>query len=184
MSHRFAILDGVKVAVVTQRLEAKDYVDIHAMILAGLTLPEMLAAASAIYEDEFNPLVALKAIAYHEDLAPGDLSAGARRDLSSAVKSVDARHLPVITATAVGKTDDRAGAPRPNCSRWRAGSSGSSRRRRRSRIGIRFLAYLMTYGTWRTSPSPAATSPRAISAMRSRTRRRGSSTRDPGPTGT
>jgi len=87
-------LGGAKVAVVTQRAEAKDYIDVHALIAAGITLPEMLAAASAIYEGEFSPLVALKALAYHDDLH--DLSAGARRDLVSAIKAVDVRRLPAV----------------------------------------------------------------------------------------
>jgi len=87
-------LGGAKVAVVTQRAEAKDYIDVHALISAGVTLPEMLAAAGAIYEDEFSPLVALKALAYHEDLH--GLSAGARRDLIAAIKAVDVRRLPAV----------------------------------------------------------------------------------------
>lgn len=87
-------LGGAKVAVVTQRAEAKDYIDVHALIAAGITLTEMLASASAIYEGEFSPLVALKALAYHDDLH--DLSAGARRDLISAIKAVDLRRLPAI----------------------------------------------------------------------------------------
>jgi hypothetical protein len=90
-------LGGVKVAVVTQRAEAKDYFDIHALIHAGVALPEMLAAAGVIYEDEFNPLVALKALAYHADLATDDLSEGARRDLLSAIRSVDLARLPAIS---------------------------------------------------------------------------------------
>jgi hypothetical protein len=89
-------LGGVKVAVVTQRAEARDYVDIHAMIRAGLTLHEMLAAANVIYEGEFNPLVALKALAYHDDLSAADLTEDARRDLAAAVASVNASRLPSI----------------------------------------------------------------------------------------
>jgi hypothetical protein len=89
-------LGGVKVAVVTQRAEAKDCLDIHALIQAGVALPEMLAAAGVIYEDEFNPLVALKALAYHGDLSTADLSEGARRDLLSVIRSVDLGRLPAI----------------------------------------------------------------------------------------
>ena len=35
----------------------------------GLSLAEMLGAALAIYGESFSPLVALKALAYHEDPA-------------------------------------------------------------------------------------------------------------------
>jgi hypothetical protein len=89
-------LGGVKVAVVTQRAEARDYVDVHALLRAGISLPEMLSAASLIYADEFNPLIALKALAYHDDIPLTDLRQGARRDLAAAVASVDLEDLPVI----------------------------------------------------------------------------------------
>jgi hypothetical protein len=89
-------LGGVKVAVVTQRAEARDYVDVHALLRAGISLPEMLAAAGLIYEGEFNPLIALKALAYHDDILESDLPAGARLDLAAAVASVNVAKLPVI----------------------------------------------------------------------------------------
>jgi hypothetical protein len=61
-------LAGTKVAVVTQRAELKDYLDIHAMMTTGgIDLPMMLAAAAIIYGSEISPLIALKALAYHDD---------------------------------------------------------------------------------------------------------------------
>jgi hypothetical protein len=89
-------LGGVKVAVVTQRAEARDYIDVHALLRAGISLPEMLAAAGVIYEGEFNPLVALKALAYHDDISATDLNEGARRDLAAAAASVNVARLPAI----------------------------------------------------------------------------------------
>lgn len=92
-------LAGTKVAVVTQRAEAKDYLDIHALLTqARIPLPEMLSAAAIIYGDEFNPLIALKAISYHDDPALADLPASMRTDLIAAVRSVDLEHLPAIEA--------------------------------------------------------------------------------------
>ena len=58
----------------------------------------MLSAAAIIYGDEFNPLIALKAISYHDDPALADLPAGMRTDLIAAVRSVDLEHLPAIEA--------------------------------------------------------------------------------------
>jgi len=56
-------LAGVKVAVVTQRAEVRDYLDIHALLTeAKISLPTMLAAAAIIYGAEFSPLQSLKAI--------------------------------------------------------------------------------------------------------------------------
>jgi hypothetical protein len=92
-------LSGTKVAVVTQRAEARDYADVHALLtLGGLKLPQMLAAARAIYADQFNPLIALKALSYHAEFTPAELPEGMRRDLIEAVKSVDVQRLPEVRA--------------------------------------------------------------------------------------
>ena len=92
-------LAGMKAAVVTQRAELKDYLDIHALMTqAGIELPVMLAAASIIYGKDFNPIIALKAISYHSDPGLAELSAAVRRDLISAVRSVDLDRLPKLAA--------------------------------------------------------------------------------------
>lgn len=92
-----ALIDvaGTKAAVVTQRAELRDYLDIHALLTAaGLTLAEMLAAAAIIYGPQFNPLLALKAISYLEDPALNDLPSRVRNDLIDAVRTTDPRRLP------------------------------------------------------------------------------------------
>jgi Nucleotidyl transferase AbiEii toxin, Type IV TA system len=92
-------LAGFKVAVVTQRAELKDYIDVHSLLIkAAISLADMLASAGIIYGSEFNPLLALKALAYHEDRALAGLSAGVRRDLAEAVRRTDPRRLPRLTA--------------------------------------------------------------------------------------
>ena len=61
-------LAGMKAAVVTQRAELRDYLDIHALLTkAGIPLASMLAAGAIIYGAEFSVLLSLKAIAYHDD---------------------------------------------------------------------------------------------------------------------
>jgi Nucleotidyl transferase AbiEii toxin, Type IV TA system len=89
-------MGGMKAAVVTRRAELRDYLDIHALLAAGLSLAEMLAAAEAIYGPQFSPLVALKAVGYHDDPALKSLPVGMRRDLARAVKGVDLLSLPAI----------------------------------------------------------------------------------------
>ncbi|MFN0315339.1 MAG: nucleotidyl transferase AbiEii/AbiGii toxin family protein [Burkholderiales bacterium] len=90
-------LAGMKVAVVTQRAEARDYLDIHALLtLAGIGLPMMLAAASVIYGHQFNPLISLKALSYHDDISLSELPLQARGNLISAVKSADPNNLPQL----------------------------------------------------------------------------------------
>lgn len=63
-------LAGTKAAVITQRAESKDYVDILAILKNGLSLPEAMAAARAIYGEQYNPMLTLKSLAYFGD---GDL---------------------------------------------------------------------------------------------------------------
>lgn len=92
-------LAGTKVAVVTQRAEAKDYLDIHALLTqANIPLPAMLAAAAAIYGEQFNPLISLKAISYHDDPTLAQLPHQVRRDLIAAVRGTDIDKLPTLDA--------------------------------------------------------------------------------------
>ena len=91
-------LSGMKAAVVYRRAEPKDYIDIHALLTqAKVPLPMMLAAGSAIYGDEFNPLISLKAISYHDDLTIASLPESLRRDLIAAVRQVDLEALPELS---------------------------------------------------------------------------------------
>ncbi len=90
-------LAGMKAAVVTQRAELRDYLDIHMLMTkANISLAQMLAAATGIYGAQFNPLLSLKAIAYHDDPALADLPETVRRDLTAAVKTTDPQHLPAL----------------------------------------------------------------------------------------
>jgi hypothetical protein len=92
-------LAGMKAAVVTQRAEVRDYLDIHALLTkAKISLPTMLAAGAVIYGAEFNPLLSLKAISYQDDLAIAELAPDIRRDLIEAVKATDPENLPVLRA--------------------------------------------------------------------------------------
>jgi hypothetical protein len=89
----------MKAAVVTQRAELRDYLDIHVLMTkANISLAEMLAAGTNIYGAQFSPLLSLKAIAYHDDPALAELSKTVRNDLAEAVKATDPRHLPVLNA--------------------------------------------------------------------------------------
>ena len=92
-------LAGMTAAVVTQRAELRDYLDIHALMTqADISLPEMLAAGSIIYGAQFNPLLSLKAIAYHDDPALAELPRNVRHDLAEAVNATDPERLPALNA--------------------------------------------------------------------------------------
>jgi hypothetical protein len=89
----------MKAAVVTQRAEVRDYLDIHVLLTkANITLSMMLAAAAAIYGTQFNPLISLKAISYHDDPALAELPQNVRRDLVEAVQATDLENLPTLNA--------------------------------------------------------------------------------------
>ncbi len=95
----------MKAAVVTQRAEVRDYLDIHALLTkANISLAKMLAAGIIIYGAEFNPLLSLKAISYHDDLALADLPQSVRRDLAEAVRTTDPQKLPVLNAIRTRET--------------------------------------------------------------------------------
>jgi hypothetical protein len=92
-------LAGFKVAVITQRAELRDYIDVHTLLTkGGISLSEMLAAGQIIYGSEFSPLLSLKVLVYHEDRALADLSADVRRDLINAVTATDLQNLPALSA--------------------------------------------------------------------------------------
>ncbi len=84
---------ATKLKVVLQRIEAKDYRDIAAMLRAGEELEEGLAAGSAMYTPYFQPTEVLKALTYFEG---GDLAALAPEDREYLIHSVkNVRHQPV-----------------------------------------------------------------------------------------
>ncbi|HET6606652.1 MAG TPA: nucleotidyl transferase AbiEii/AbiGii toxin family protein [Rhodopila sp.] len=90
-------LAGTKAAVVQQRAEAKDYIDIDAILRDGrVDLPTALSAAGAIYGAAFNPLVTLKALSFFDD---GDLHRvprDVRARLAEACRLVDPGRLPIL----------------------------------------------------------------------------------------
>jgi hypothetical protein len=92
-------LAGTKAAVVQQRAEAKDYMDIDAILADGrINLATALASARAIYGATFNPLITLKALSYFSDGNLDQLPRGTQDRLAKAAREVDLNVLPAITA--------------------------------------------------------------------------------------
>ena len=89
-------LAGMKAAVVQQRAEAKDYIDVHALLLAGIGLPMALAAAKVIYGERFNPQLTLKALSFFGDGDLPSLPVGVQQRIIAAVKNADLDRLPVL----------------------------------------------------------------------------------------
>jgi len=91
-------LAGTKASVVQIRAEAKDYIDIDALLNDGrIDLPTALAAARAIYGTSFNPQNTLKALSYFEDGNLRRVPQAVRDRLARAAREVDLDRLPVIT---------------------------------------------------------------------------------------
>jgi hypothetical protein len=99
---------GTKVAVVQKRAEAKDYLDMDALIQHGIDLPTALAAGRIVYGHGFNPMITLKALSFFDDLPT--LSAEVRQRLSAAVDAVDPVGLPTLMAYAK-RTHENGYAP-------------------------------------------------------------------------
>ena len=90
-------LAGTKASVVQQRAEAKDYLDIDAILRDGrIDLPMALAAAQAIYGAQFNPQITLKALSFFDDGNLRQLPDAVKRRLAAAVRAVDLDLLPRI----------------------------------------------------------------------------------------
>ncbi len=87
-------LAGTKVAVIQQRAEVKDYLDIDALLQHGVDLPTALAAGTVVYGRRFNPLITLKALSYFDDVPM--LASDVRQRLTAAVAGVEVTKLPVL----------------------------------------------------------------------------------------
>jgi Nucleotidyl transferase AbiEii toxin, Type IV TA system len=92
---------GCKMAVVQRRAEAKDYLDIAALLENGISLPKALAAAKAIYGDQFEPTTTLRALSYFADGDLPKLPASMQNALRTAAIGVKLDELPVL----IGKRD-------------------------------------------------------------------------------
>jgi len=90
---------GLKLAVLTQRVESRDYRDVAAILRAGeVGLAEGLGNARAIYGAQFAPAEALKALTYFEGGDLQALSEADRRFLTAHAGEV--AHIPTVTLRA------------------------------------------------------------------------------------
>jgi hypothetical protein len=91
----FEDLMATKVKVILQRIEAKDYQDIAAMIRSGIDLSQGLANARALFGPAFQPSESLKALVYFEGGDLHRLTQEKRTILIEAASSV--RALPAVS---------------------------------------------------------------------------------------
>jgi hypothetical protein len=101
-------LAGTKAAVVQQRAEAKDYLDLDALFQDGrIDLPAALAGARAIYGPQFNPQITLKALSFFGDGNLSRVPPDMQDRLARAARSVDLDRLPEITLGSCRRDQDR-----------------------------------------------------------------------------
>jgi hypothetical protein len=87
-------LAGTKAAVIQMRAEAKDYLDMLALLGQGISLPRALGAAQALYREQFNPMLTLKSLTYFAD---GDLHRLAKDQQQTLIEAVAAtRDIAVV----------------------------------------------------------------------------------------
>ncbi len=90
-------LAGTKASVLQVRAEAKDYMDIDALMqIGGIGLPFALTAAEKLYGSSFNPQITLKALSYFEDGDLCRLPPDMKSRLADAVRKVDLDNLPSL----------------------------------------------------------------------------------------
>ena len=98
-------LAGTKASVLQLRAEAKDYIDIDALLRSGqVDLPTALSAACALYGAAFNPEITLKALSYFDDGNLRDLPDAMKLRLVTAAREVDLDHLPTIASPLSDRT--------------------------------------------------------------------------------
>ena len=89
-----------KMGVIQRRAFAKDYIDIAALLDAGVSLEQALGAARAVYGRAFDPLVSLKAPAYYGDGSLQSVPEQVQRRLSNEAKKIELASIPLLTGHA------------------------------------------------------------------------------------
>jgi Nucleotidyl transferase AbiEii toxin, Type IV TA system len=87
-------LMALKLKVILDRVEAKDYRDVAALIAAGLSLERGLSGTGALYGSDFAPAESLKALVHFKGGDLETLSTIEKKILIEAVRSV--RSLPTV----------------------------------------------------------------------------------------
>jgi hypothetical protein len=91
-----------KLKTILQRVEAKDYVDVDALIQSGLSLSKGLAGAQRLFP-AFSPQECLKALTYFEDETLRELPPATAERLVAAVRAVES--IPKVSPASTTLSD-------------------------------------------------------------------------------
>jgi hypothetical protein len=91
-------LAGTKAKAILDRSEWKDYVDVAMLLRNGLTLPEIIGYAAAIFESifEFPVAVFLRSLAWFGDGTAAEVPGDMRRELEQAVAGTAWADIPAV----------------------------------------------------------------------------------------
>lgn len=91
---------ATKLKVLLQRVEAKDYVDIDALLRSGASLERGLSAARSLYGSAFSPSESLRALTYFDEGDLSGLSSEHRRSLEERVARCEPiPEIPIVSRT-------------------------------------------------------------------------------------
>jgi hypothetical protein len=103
-------LAGTKAKVINQRVELRDYLDIAALLGAGMNLPQIVAASVAIFPGQVDYLSTMSAISYFEDGESKSFPEPLKKKLRAAARNASPGPVPeisyasiVASAAAVGR---------------------------------------------------------------------------------
>lgn len=91
-------VSGCKMAALVNRVELKDYLDVAAILRAGLSLGEVLGFADAIYHGEFPVASCVKALTYFDPPELACLGDAERRLIERAIVDLQAIEKPPLFA--------------------------------------------------------------------------------------
>lgn len=86
---------GTKLATVTQRIEARDYVDIAALLQSGLSINEGVAAMLGLYGTQASGLQSVKTLTWYRD---GGLDQALSEEVKRTLREAALAFLPETTA--------------------------------------------------------------------------------------
>ena len=91
-------LAGTKAKAILDRSEWRDYVDIAMLVRDGMTVPEMIGYATAIFEPkfEFPGAAFLRSLVWFGDGTAQELPDDIKRELEQAVAKVGGNGIPVV----------------------------------------------------------------------------------------
>jgi hypothetical protein len=102
-----SVLDvaATKLATIQQRAQTRDYEDLAAIVAAGISLSEALAAAATVYGKQFNGALSLKALTYFHDGDLPNLNPVIQTKLRVLAGQVNLKQIPLMKAK-VGVTEE------------------------------------------------------------------------------